>query len=77
MAETYSVATTGYNANSPFAASNVILPDSSARNGGEQAAMATGKQIMCKGPDGAQKWYTIDPERSRPGGPIFLLPVSP
>jgi hypothetical protein len=77
MTETYSVATLGNNASSPFVAQSLTLPDSSARVAGEQAAMMTGNQIQCKGPDGSLKWYTIDAERSRPGGPIYLLAVGP
>ncbi len=77
MAETYSIATVGYNANSPASAQPVILPDSAARVGNEASVMATNGQILCKGPDGAQRLYTIDSGRSRPGGPIYLLAVGP
>lgn len=75
---TYSLGTTGYNANSPFAAQPFVMDDDAAGRAGDQAlAMATGAQVLCKGPDGIQRYYTIDSERSRPGGPIYLLAVGP
>jgi len=75
---TYSLAATGYNANSPFAAQPLTMDDAVAGRAGDQAsAMATGAQVLCKGPDGLQRYYTIDTERSRPGGPIYLLAVGP
>ncbi len=75
---TYSLATTGYNANSVFSAQPLIMDDAAAgRPGGQQMAMATGAQFLAKGPDGAQRLYTIDSERSRPGGPVYLLAVGP
>lgn len=77
-ADTFSLATTGLNANSPFTTKPLTVGDAGAgTNGAQQFAMANGKQVYCKGPDGAQKWYTIDAERSRPGGPIYLLAVGP
>lgn len=77
MTETYSLATTGQRASSPFAVNNVTLPDSAGRSGSEAYAMRFGSQVLCKGPDGMQRWYTIDASRSLPGGPIVLLAVGP
>ena len=75
---TYSIAATGYNANSPFSAQPLIVDDLAAGRAGAQAfAMANGVPVLCKGPDGAQRYYKIDPERSRPGGPVVLLAVGP
>ncbi len=75
---TYSLAATGYNANSPFTAQPLTMDDAAAGRAGDQAlAMATGAQVLCKGPDGQQRYYTIDAERSRPGGPIYLLAAGP
>lgn len=75
---TYSIGTTGLNANSPFTAQPLIMDDAAAgRPGDQMLAMATNGQVLCKGPDGAQRYYTIDAERSRPGGPIYLLAVGP
>ena len=79
MATTYSQsATIGLSANSPFAAlqqttfRHTILPDSSALVGGQQLAAATGAQILCLMPDGSQKFFTIDAERSRPGAIVLV-----
>lgn len=73
---TYSLATVGYRAESPSSAQPLIMDDATAgRAGDQQNAMATGTQVLCKGPDGLQRYYTIDSERSRPGGPIYLLAV--
>ncbi len=78
MAETYSLATLGVSANSPFAVKSLTLGD----NGGglvgdQQNAMTNGTQILCKGPDGAQRYYTIDSSRYIPGQPPVLIPVGP
>lgn len=77
-ADTFSLATTGLNANSIFTTKPLTVGDVGAgTNGAQMAAMATGSQVYCKGPDGSLKWYTIDSERSRPGGPLYLLAVGP
>jgi hypothetical protein len=73
MAETYSLARTATHARSPFATTNLTLPDSAAQNGHLSKLMQTGSQVYCKRPDGSFGWFTIDTERSRPGGPIVLL----
>lgn len=76
--DTFSLATTGLNANSVFTAKPITVGDVGAGTNGAQAnAMANNKQVYCKGPDGSLKWYTIDSERSRPGGPLYLLAVGP
>ena len=76
MAETYSVGTKGLNANSPFTPKLLKLPDSACAIGSQQAAMATNTQVLVKGPDGSQAWYTLDSERSTPANPV-LLKVGP
>jgi hypothetical protein len=76
--DTFSIATTGYNANSPSAAKPLILGDATgAQPGLQQSALQTGGYVWCKGPDGAQGYYQIDPYRSIPGGPIYLLATRP
>lgn len=71
---TYSLATVGYRAEGPSGAQPLIMDDATAGRAGDQAsAMATGAAVLCKGPDGIQRYYTIDSARSRPGGPIYLL----
>jgi hypothetical protein len=78
MTETYSQSITGLSAGSPFSVSNIKIGDSACQTlGSEQQAMRNGTQILCKFPDGSQRWCTIDVQRSIPGGPIYLLPVGP
>ncbi len=72
MAETYSVAQKGQRADSLNAVQNLTLPDSSARPGGMAGAMQNGTQMLCKGPDGSQSWYTLDAERSTPTNPVLI-----
>lgn len=65
---TYSQSITGARSDSlPFRVTNQTLPDSSVLPGGEMAAMQNNTPLLCKGPDGATRWYTIDPEFSIPG----------
>jgi len=42
--------------------------------GGMQQAMRLGTQFLAKGPDGAERLYRLDAERSTPDVPI-LVPV--
>lgn len=78
MTETYSQSVTGFNAGSPFTVTNIKIGDSACQTqGSEQQAMRNGTQILCQFPDGSTRWCTIDASRSRPGGPIYLLPVGP
>lgn len=75
MVETYSLGATGARADQKFAVNNVQIGDSAGLAGSQQLAMATGAQILCKRPDGSQRWFTIDAERSLPGGPVVLKAV--
>jgi hypothetical protein len=76
MAETYSQSVTAMNANNVrYTPAPLTIGDSAAGAGGQQSDMRTGTQILCKGPDGAQRWYTIDPIRSVPGGSLVLQAV--
>lgn len=73
MTETYSLALTGLRADSQFTAKPLTIPDSSARDGAGMARAAMlGTQLLCKGPDGSQAWYTLDAERSTPANPVLL-----
>ncbi len=76
MAETYSLATVGRNANSPFTVTPISLPDSAGRLGSEALAMRNNSQLLCKKPDGSQAWFTIDAERSTPGN-VVMKAVGP
>lgn len=77
MAETYSLGVTGLRADTPFTTENITLPDSAVQGAtnnnpnGLLYEMRNNTQILCKGPDGALKWYTLDAERSTPATPIL------
>lgn len=76
MAETYSLSVTAMDAdNTRYTPSLLTIGDSAGRAGGQQSAMRTGQQVLCKMPDGSQAWMTIDPLRSVAGGSIVLLAV--
>jgi hypothetical protein len=77
VAETYSLASVAAHAASKQTTKIITLPDSVAQPGSIAKAMQTGSQILCKNPDGSLENYTIDHERSRPGGPIYLLRTRP
>lgn len=71
---TYSLAITGVRASPPLPVV-YTLSDANARAGNQANAMQNGTNILCKGPDGAERYYRIDAERSLPGYPPVLLPV--
>lgn len=75
---TYSLAITGVSANQTMGtAKPYTLSDAQAiTTGAMQQAMSQGTQFLCKGPDGAQKLYRLDAERSTPSVPV-LVPVGP
>jgi hypothetical protein len=86
MAQTYSQSLTGVNACARYTAKVISVGDLDAAGnalnaigdaGAQQGVMTRGNQILCKGPDGAQKWYTIDAERSVPGVSLVMRPVGP
>ena len=74
MTETYSQAVTGARTGAPFVVNNTKVGDTAGTLGGQQAAMATGNQILCKNPDGSQSWYTLDAERTT-AAQVVLKPV--
>jgi hypothetical protein len=75
---TFSLATTGINANSPFNPASLTLDDATGGlAGSQQNAMVFGTQIICKGPDGALKLYTVDAEHWRPGQTPRMIAVGP
>jgi hypothetical protein len=87
MAQTYSQSLTGNNAGTRYDPDNVIVGDvdaaGNALNGNanfgfaQAGNMQRGNQILCKNLDGSQSWYTIDAERSVPGGELVMKPVGP
>lgn len=74
---TYSLGITGARADNPPQILNNTLSDANARAGSQAAAMRLGTAFLCKGPDGAERYYTIDASRSIPGVSTVLLPVGP
>ena len=71
---TYSIGTTGARADAlPFQPENLVIEDAAARPGSMANYMQTGAQFLAKGPDGAQRLYTYDAERSTPDIPILKL----
>ena len=76
---TYSLASVANLASDVFPASGaqVQLADANALPGAQQNAMRNGTQVLCKMPDGALKYCTIDPPRWTPGSTPYVLPVGP
>lgn len=80
---TYSLAVKGALNDSVAQVENVTLADQAVGGGatvtiptpgGMQQAMRLGTQFLGKGPDGAERLYRLDAERSTPDVPI-LVPV--
>lgn len=71
---TYSLSVTGVSANHRFpAAETLTLADAQGITfQAMQQAMAQNTQFLCQGPDGAQRLYTLDAERSTPSVPILI-----
>lgn len=67
---TYSLGLTGLRADTPFTTEKLDISDSDAAgnalppSGLPNYSMRLGTQVLCKQPDGSQKWFTIDAERS-------------
>lgn len=73
---TYSLGITGARADNPAQIKSVTISDANARDGSLAQAMQTGTAVLCKGPDGIERYYEIDAERSFPGTPV-LVAVGP
>ena len=69
---TYSLSVTGVDATQRGTLALLTLADANARSGAQQLAMAQGTQFLCKGPDGAERIYRLDAERSTPSVPILV-----
>lgn len=74
---TYSLGITGARADNPPQILNTTLSDANARSGNLAAAMQLGTAFLCKGPDGAERYYQVDAERSIPGVTTVLRAVGP
>lgn len=72
---TYSLAVTGARADAfPDQPETLDISDDVATPGSMALAMQQNTQFLARGPDGAERYYTYDAERSTPAVPI-LLPV--
>lgn len=72
---TYTLGITGVRADNPAQPQNLTLSDANARAGNQANAMQAGTHFLCKGPDGAERYYRIDAERSIPGQTPVLIPT--
>lgn len=78
---TYSLATNAIRSGYATANKAVVVPDSAipaagttistATIDGMRQAMSANTPLLCKGPDGALGWFTLDAERSTPTVPIL------
>ena len=64
---TYSLAATGAPADNPALPLSLDPEDSVSRQGSRAAAMANNTPFLARGPDGGERWYTYDAERTIPG----------
>lgn len=72
---TYSLGVTGVRADNPPQIKNLTVSDPQAVLGGQANAMMRGTHFLCKRPDGSERYYMIDAERSVPGQPPVLIPT--
>ena len=77
MAETYTNKTTAAPSAHPQATKSVMMPDSHSVSGAQAKAMQLGRAMLCQKADGSVAPFIIDNERSRPGGPIYLIALRP
>ena len=71
---TYSVNAKGVRADNPPQIQNLTVSDTQATTGGQALAMQQGAHFLCKRPDGSERYFRIDAERSIPGYPPVLIP---
>lgn len=71
---TYSLGITGAGADSVRQVESLTIEDAYARPGDMAQAMSLGAVFLAKGPDGAERYYRFDAERSTPDVPV-LIPV--
>lgn len=68
---TYSLSVTGARAAQIYQVKNDTVDDSVALPGSMANAMQLGTPFLVKGPDGGERYYTYDAERSTPTVPIL------
>lgn len=71
---TYSQSVFGVFSGTPYGPKSTEINDAQATALAQGYAQLTGTAFLCKGPDGAQRYYRFDAERSTPANPI-LTPV--
>ena len=62
-------------ADNPPQIQNLVVSDTQATVGGQALAMQQGAHFLCKRPDGSERYFRIDAERSIPGQPPVLIAV--
>lgn len=72
---TYSLNIKGARADNPAQPANIVVSDPQAVAGGQALAMQQGLSFLCQRPDGSQRYYRIDAERSIPGQTPILIAV--
>lgn len=72
---TYSLNVKGVRADNPPQVQNLTVSDPQAVPGGQANAMMRNTRFLVKRPDGSERYYVIDAERSIPGLPPVLIPV--
>lgn len=72
---TYSLNAKGVRADNPPQIQNLTVSDTQALAGSQALAMQQGARFLVKRPDGSERYYRIDAERSIPGQPPVLIPV--
>lgn len=72
---TYSMNIKGARADNPPQIASIVVSDPQAVAGGQSLAMRQGLSFLCQRPDGSQRYYRIDAERSIPGQTPVLIAV--
>ena len=72
---TYSLNAKGVRADNPAQPQNITLSDTQALPAEQALATQQGANILCRRPDGSERYFKIDAERSIPGYPPVLIPA--
>lgn len=72
---TYSLNVKGVRAENPPQIQSFTVSDPQAVAGGQALAMQQGAHFLVKRPDGSERYYRIDAERSIPGQAPVLIAV--
>lgn len=72
---TYSLNVKGVRASSPLQVPTLTISDPQGVAGGQSMAMQLGTEFLVKRPDGSERFFRIDAERSIPGQTPVLIAV--